>query len=319
MVFTAFQARKLNPEEVNPMAGAVSKALEGFGQGMKAAYMPKNMQAELQKKQILNKYLPQMQEAEIFGKQFSPLAAIASNPMFLQNPQFQAALNRMIAQNPNMQIGHGEGNQGGQGNQNPSSDTFAGQTVKTFQDAQKLADKLDKAGKLKGYASSVGGATGKYLGDVGKKIIGLLPGDKTKELVDPALAQQQHQFDTFLEGLKQRAVQSQLMSPQQAQQEFMGHEDENNGQKLKRLQSRFPALFQEGQEGQDQEGGENTAMDVEEENNNDNRDLSFASDLSEQIKAKTGHEISPDLIFNYMKRVPGKINIPQLLKAAGVR
>src|SRR6187455_2073510 len=100
MTFTFSQPRKLNPEEVNPYAGAISKALEGYGQGMKAAYMPKNMEADLYKKQIMNKYLPQMQEAEIFGKQFNPLAAIASNPMFLQNPQFQAALNRMIANNP---------------------------------------------------------------------------------------------------------------------------------------------------------------------------------------------------------------------------
>jgi len=109
MVFTAFQARRLHPEEVNPMAGAVSKAMEGFGQGMKAAYMPGNLKQDLLKKEILNKYLPQMQEAEIFGKQFSPLASLATTPMFLNNPRFQAALGELVSRNMHL------GSEGGQG------------------------------------------------------------------------------------------------------------------------------------------------------------------------------------------------------------
>ena len=300
MAFTAFQARKLNPEEVNPFAGAVSKAMQGYGQGMKAAYMPKQI------------------EADIFAKQIGPLATLATTPAFLQNPQFQAALGQIISKH----LGYAQG--GGQGGQGGGMPTYAGQAKKDVQDADALAADLTKAGKIKGYISSAGGGAVNYAGDLGKKIIGLLPGGKTtRGLIDPALAEKQHQFDTFLEGLKNRALQTQTLNQSQAEDVFSEHKDETPKQRLARIKRTVPSLFQQDEvmgDTQDQGGmDEGTAMDVEDQNNNDNRDLSFAADLSEQIKAKTGHEISPDLIFNYMQKTPGKISIPLLLKAAGVR
>jgi hypothetical protein len=296
MVFTAFQARRLNPEEVNPFAGAVSKAIQGYGQGMNAAYLPKKI------------------EADIFAKQIGPLATLATTPAFLQNPQFQAALGQIIAKH----LGYGQGG-GGQGAEMP---TYAGQAKKDVQDAESIAKDLSKAGKVRGYVSSAGGGLLNYGGDIGKKIMSLLPGGKTKELVNPELAEKQHQFDTFLQGLKNRALQTQTLNQSQAEEVFSEHKDENAMQRLQRIKRTVPSLFEQADAEQSmsgQDGGEEAPMDVEDQNNNDNRDLSFAADLSEQIKAKTGHDISPDLIFNYMKRVPGKINIPQLLKAAGVK
>jgi hypothetical protein len=300
MAFTAFQARKLNPEEVNPFSNVLSKALQGYGQGMKAAYMPQQI------------------EADIFAKKIGPLATLATTPAFLQNPQFQAALGQIISKH--LGYGQGAGQGAGQGDEMP---TYAGQAKKDVQDAESIAKDLSKAGKVRGYVSSAGGGAVNYLGDVGKKIIDLLPGKKTKEFVNPALAEKQHQFDTYLQGLKNRALQTQTLNQSQAEDVFSEHKDENEIQRLQRIKRAVPSLFQqdEGMGDTQGQGGmdEGTAMDVEDQNNNDNRDLSFAADLSEQIKAKTGHDISPDLIFNYMQKTPGKINIPLLLKAAGVR
>ena len=299
MAFTAFQARKLNPEEVNPFSNVLSKALQGYGQGMKAAYMPKQI------------------EADIFSKQIGPLATLATTPAFLQNPQFQAALGQIISKH----LGYAQG--GGQGGQGDGMPTYASQAKKDIQDADALAADLTKAGKIKGYISSAGGGAVNYAGDLGKKIIGLLPGGKTtKGLVDPALAEKQHQFDTFLEGLKNRALQTQTLNQSQAEDVFSEHKDETPKQRLARIKRTVPSLFQQDQGmGGETQGGmdEGTAMDVEDQNNDDNQTLSYAADLAERIKGQTGHDISPDLIFNYLKRTPGKVNILLLLKAAGVR
>ncbi|TAK83376.1 MAG: hypothetical protein EPO09_21275, partial [Aquabacterium sp.] len=189
MVFTFTHARKLNPEEVNPFSGLVSKALQGYSQGMHAAY------------------LPQQIEADIFAKKIGPLATLATTPAFLQNPQFQAALGQIISKHLN--YGNAPGGQGGMESGNggeQEQQTYAGQVKKDFESAKKLAQELDKGGKVKTYISSAGGGLVNYLGDVGKKIIGLLPGEKTKEFVNPALAAKQHQFDTYLQGLKTRAI-----------------------------------------------------------------------------------------------------------------
>lgn len=318
MVFTAFQARKLNPEEVNPMAGAITKAMQGLKEGIGTAYLPKKLETDLLHKQIINKYLPQMQEAEIFGKQFGPLASIATTPMFLQNPQFQKMLGQLIAQNPGM-AGLQQGGQGGHGAANEPP-TYAGQVQKDIARGKQLAHELTKNGKLLGYASSAGGGLGYYLGDVGRKLIGLLPGSKTQEALNPHLAEVQHEFDTFLAGMKQRAIQTGAMTPAEADRQFIGHEDENPEQTLARLQKTVPSLFEQG--GEAETGGqaseEGTIGAKEEENHNDNELLTKASKLSDEIKEKTGQDIDPQFIVNYHKRFPGPINIKQLLKTAAV-
>jgi Surface layer protein A domain len=54
---------QLSAQQVNPYSGATQQALGAYSQAVKA------------------KYMPQQQQAEIFQKQFGPLAQIASNPV----------------------------------------------------------------------------------------------------------------------------------------------------------------------------------------------------------------------------------------------
>ena len=95
MTFTFTQARELKPEQVNPFANLISKAVQGYGQGVQAAYMPRKM------------------EADIFHKQISPLAMLASSPYFSSlHPQQQQQIAGYISQ---MLSKQGMGGQGGMG------------------------------------------------------------------------------------------------------------------------------------------------------------------------------------------------------------
>jgi hypothetical protein len=314
MAFTFTNARKLNPEEVNPLSGLVSRALQGYNEGIKSAYAAPTAAMKF-------KYLPEQLEADIFAKKFGPLATIATTPMFLQNPQFQQALGQMLAKHMNF---GGAGGGTGQGTMNPNvGKTYAQQTQIDINDAEKLAHTLSKAGKGRTRISALGGEGQNWLGDAWKSITNLLSGnptgEKVKELVNPQLGQERNKLDTFYQGLKQRAIQTGIRSAAQAEEDFADRPNENDEQKLARIRRILPSLFEQEAQGTEPQGDQNTAVDVEEENDRANRDLTFASQLSEQIKEKTGHEISPDLIYNYMQRTPGKINIKLLLKAAGVR
>lgn len=325
MVYSGVNPRPMRPEEANPWAGAISKAMEGIKEGVHTAYLPKKMETDILHKQIINAFLPQMQEAEIFGKQFSPLASLATSPMFLQNPQFQKMLGQLIAQNPGMaglQGGGSHGGQGGQGTQRfiNEAPTYAEQANLDLADAQKLADDISKQGKIKGFISSAGGGIKSYGGELGNAIISHLP-KKVQELLNPQLAANIHKFETYLTGLKNRAIQTHVMTEAQANKEFSEHEDENALQRLERIRRIAPSLFQQGNvetPQQEEENTENVAMDKEDENHNDNELLTKASKLSDEIKEKKGYDIDPQFIVNYYKANPGRINIEQLLKTAAV-
>ncbi len=97
MVFSFSQARELKPEQVNPFANLISKAVQGYGQGVQAAYMPRKM------------------EADIFNKTISPLAMLASSPFFsalnpAQQQQIGAYISQMLSNSP---AGGGMGGHGG--------------------------------------------------------------------------------------------------------------------------------------------------------------------------------------------------------------
>lgn len=97
MVSTFYTPRRLSPEEVNPMSGLLSKALETYGKGLNASYAPRRM------------------EADIFAKEIGPLAALASNPNFTGfNPEVQ----KMITQRIGGYLGGAHGS-----NQEPSEST----------------------------------------------------------------------------------------------------------------------------------------------------------------------------------------------------
>ena len=95
MVFSFTQARELKPEQVNPFSNLISKALQGYGQGVQAAYMPRQL------------------EADIFHKTISPLAMLASSPFFsalnpAQQQQIGSYISQMLSNSP-------AGGMGGQG------------------------------------------------------------------------------------------------------------------------------------------------------------------------------------------------------------
>jgi len=284
MVFTAFQARRLHPEEVNPMAGAVSKALQGYGQGMNAAYLPKKI------------------EADIFAKQIGPLATLATTPAFLQNPQFQAALGQIIAKH----LGYGQGGSGG-GEGGAGMPTYASQTKKDVQDAEAIANDLSKSGNSfhespgfkfalqqalqgAGHAAAAGGMAGSpqheqqnmglatdlanqdyynYMqgatGLYGQGLSGMQGLSQQGQQAGQSLA------DQIAQSLGQKA---QYDYEGQAEEVFSEHKDENPMQRLERIKRTVPSLFQQDEAMADEAAGEtnpqgdqNTAMDVEDENN----------------------------------------------------
>lgn len=92
MAFTFTNYPILTPEQQSPWQGALSRALDTYAKTTKASYMPRQM------------------EAELFSKEISPLAALASSPNFTGfNPEIQ----KMIAQRIGSYLGHGQAGGGG--------------------------------------------------------------------------------------------------------------------------------------------------------------------------------------------------------------
>ena len=94
MAFTFSQARKLSPEEANPMNALISRAMETFGKGMNLSYLPRE------------------KEASIFSKEIGPLAALASSPNFTG---FNEGTQKQIAQRISQYLGSGGQGLFGQG------------------------------------------------------------------------------------------------------------------------------------------------------------------------------------------------------------
>lgn len=303
MVFTAFQARRLHPEEVNPMAGAISKAMEGFGQGMKAAY------------------LPQQIEADIFAKRFGPLATLATTPMFLQNPQFQEALGHLIAKN----MGYGGMGGYGQG-QEGEFPTYAGQVKKDVQEASGYASDLSKAGKAKTALSGAAGTAENYFGDTAKHFLNAFNSIFGTN-INSGLAKEQNAFMDKINDFKNIAIQTHKLTPKDAEESFSLKKNETPQQGLNRMRKQNPWLLEQEQKledernqqlSQQQQQQPQMPMDVEDERNQDNQELNLAADFSRQIQEKYGLDVPETLIFNYMQQRPGDIDLMDLLKTAGI-
>lgn len=287
MAFTFVQPRQLRPEQVNPMANLITKALQGYGQGVRAAYLPKEL------------------EADIFAKQLTPLATLATSPMFLQNPQFQTALGNLISRNLSMFGGHEF--KGMEGSKLP---TYAEQVGKDVNEAQELSKELSSEGKLKTGTSGLAGAIENYLGAPGKSIVDFLG----KGEINSELANKQNRFENILSTLKNNAVQTGRLSAKDAEDIFSPLKNETQESRFNRIKKTAPFLFE-----QNESPNPATAFDEEEQRNKENEDLRFSMDLSEKIYQKTGKIVPETVIFNYMQEHPGKIHIPSLLKAAGIK
>lgn len=88
MPFTALDYPILTPEQTNPMAGVISGLMRG---AKEAPQMTKSLYEA--------KYAPQTIQADIFGKEFAPLAAIASSPLAqAMLPEQKDQMLQMIAQ-----------------------------------------------------------------------------------------------------------------------------------------------------------------------------------------------------------------------------
>jgi hypothetical protein len=288
MTFTFSQARPLKPQEVNPFANLVSNALHGYSQGMKAAYLPQEI------------------EADIFSKKLGPLATLATTPMFLQNPQFQEALGNMIMQA--LPYG-GKEFTGIHPNKLP---TYANQVNKDVQEAKGYAANLSKAGKGKVAISGAAGTTENYLGDMGKHLINAFNGMFGTH-ISSGLAKEQNAFADKINNFKNIAIQTHKLTRRDAEETFSLKKNETPEQGLKRMMKQNPWLFEQGGETES-----NAPMDKEDENNRDNIDLTQAAKFSKQIQKKYGIDVPETLIFNYMQQRPGDIDLMDLLKTAGI-
>ena len=181
------------------------------------------------------KYAPQQQEADIFAKKIGPLATLATTPMFLQNPQFQAALGGLIAKN--LHFGGGEFS-GMNANNMP---TYANQVNQDVHEIENLSKDLTKAGKLRTGVSSGAGWLENTFGDVGKHIADYF----SKGMINSDLAKKENRLKDLMETLKNNEIQTQRLTPQQAEKTFTKRENETYGQMVARLKRTNPNLFQQ--------------------------------------------------------------------------
>jgi hypothetical protein len=282
MTFTFTNYAGITPRP-SPMHDIIGKMLGGYAQGVNARYMP------------------QQQEADIFSKRIGPLATLATTPMFLQNPQFQAALGNMIAKNL------GFAGKEFQGVGNTHMPTYAEEAQKTANKASEISKKLSKAGNVKIGESSLLGSAENYIPGISKYIQPLL-NFFNKEEVTPQLAQDKNTFDTQMLRLKRIAVQSGQYSEKDADDIFTQKKDETKEQAINRARKSAPNLFEQEQ-----------STDQEDQRNSDNKMLNEASEIAEEIQRETGKDIPVNLIYNYMTEHPGTIHLPSLLKAVGMK
>jgi hypothetical protein len=122
MAFTMPSYPLLNPQQSSPYANLVNNALQSYGTAVQA------------------KYAPQMAQADIFNKEFMPLAQIASSPLAIamlpEQKQQMANLISQLLQQTGVTGGMGGGNTGGGGlfggNQSSTSGgQFGGQPSST--------------------------------------------------------------------------------------------------------------------------------------------------------------------------------------------
>ncbi len=215
--FTFHHYPILTPEQQSPMNALISRAMENFGKGTKLAYLPKQL------------------EADIFAKKIGPLATLATTPMFLNNPQFQKSLGDLISKN----LGYGAEGGGKEGA--GGLPTYAEQAGLNATKASQLAHELSKAGKGNVGISGLGGLITNYGGNLGKKALDFFTGGA----VNPDLSNKNNQFETQLNLLKNKAIQTQVLTPEQANETFKRLPNETPDDTMNRIYSTNPQLFQQ--------------------------------------------------------------------------
>lgn len=276
------------PTAQSPMNSLISRALETFTKGQQASYLPQQLQAD------------------ITAKELGPYAALATNPMFLNNPQFQQHLTDILKRH---------GSFGGGTAEEGNVPTYASQAGNEAEEARKLAHSLTAAGKLKTGLSSKASIAESLLGELANPIIEAI-NKFTGGNVNSQLSKEANQFATKLAKLKNYALQTQSISPQDAENTFKQLPNETPDQTMERVSQTVPNLFQNKNEKLSDE--EQNVM-RKEQMVKDNEDITFALNLSQEIKERTGKDVPENLIFNYMQTHKGPVSIPKLLKAVGAK
>lgn len=236
-------------------------------------------------------YLPREKEAGIFAKEIGPLAALASSPQFQGfNPQIQ----KMIAQRIGGYLG-GQG-QGGQQGQDESPPGYASDEdiYQQLTQGSKATQAPGAQGKVA--KSNIAGAIEKFIGEnaISKALGGNQAAgenaafEQAKKLAAQKLMMRGYPAD------KANAIVSQMP----------GESDESYAKRIQPLfVNKQPSMPEPTP---DERGGEQ-------------EEIQLASELSAQIKEKLHKDVPETVIFNYLSQHPGKVHIPSLLKAAGIR
>jgi len=311
MVSTFYTPRKLKATEVNPLSNLLSGALDTYQKGLKASYMPRQL------------------EADIFSKNIGPLASIATSPMArYMAPEQQKQILNYISQSlgqmgGGMPTGQSIGGQQGASNEGfalpPSGSTesrskeaIAGENIinsrfKTLQDAvQKIQNEKGISGLLGRVSLGASGSEAPIAKLFANKDIKNAQTDLEDSLVKYLHYSPEKAHSKVQKGLIQN---SKDFLASLAQQQQVAQQEINQGKQT--LQHGIQ-LGGNSQPQQQQISNENQQEE-------DNADISFALELANKIKKRTGHDVPENLIVNYMHNHPGAINVPDLLKAVGIR
>lgn len=264
----------------------------------KAPYLMPQLQNALMKQQMELQQYPEQLQANLFAKKFGPLASLVNTPMYLQNPKFQEAINNLIIKNLGSEMGMTN-------NTKNNFPTFNENVQKEIKSTEQLANELTKAGSAKTGTSGWIGAFENTFGDLGKSLLNTLGINK---IATPELSQQKKEFDTHLARLKKIALDTQLVKPEDAIEQFSQHKNETPEQVIERLKHNFPSIF-------NQENQSNKS--------NENDEEQYYRDQTDKIAAKleaSGFDVPIPIIYNYLKELKGnKVSLPDILKKAGIK
>lgn len=262
----------------------LSKALESYEKSM-----------DLSNKKTSNQYLPEQIQSEIFSKEISPLAQLAASPTF---KGFSPQVQKMIADRIENHLSHYFVGQQG----SPKS---KGESTTGYSTGKNIYDRIvehsgvyNPGGQLKAAGSRLAGEAKTWgIPDAITKIFGGEKSANEKAYLDQDLSEAKRNLD--LQGYSKEVINS---------------IDRKTGESTPSWHKRIKPLLVESNAQEKNSSNENSS---EMENNND--DLRFALSLSQDIKERTGHDVPENIIVNYMQKNPGKINIPKLLKSAGIK
>lgn len=241
-------------------------------------------------------YMPRQMEADLFAKEIGPLAGLASSPNFTGfNPEIQ----KMIAQRIGGYLGHGQGGAGGAAGQE-SAETPG------YAEDEDIYNRLSTGAKQSFGPGAKGRVNKSRLASLSEQLG--LPNQISKALGGSEAAGQLGAFEQAKTEAEQRLVMKGY-SPEKAKRAVQELPNEPADAYAKRIKS----LFVAGDKGASK--SEEKQIDREDEG----QTIQLASNIAQQIKSKLGKDIPETVIANYLFEHPGKVHIPSLLKAAGVR